>query len=278
MKKLLLSALFVGLVATTQSNAQCTPGNITADFQPLIGTNLPVANIGQSYSTTVLFKAPASITISAADIPTDLLPSQIAPFIGLLPASFTVEVNSMSVGPISGQPTGITGVFGGGSGGSYTPGQQGCLQLSGTATQTGSFVIDLNVEYTITIDASSFGIPLLTGSFPIPQPIPSPSARTYNMSVPTSIEELDANTFDLTNNAPNPFDTKTQILYSNPKPAVVELNVYNMMGTLVFQNSYEAKAGKNAIDFYADKLPGGMYIYNLSNGSEFRTGKMTIAK
>jgi hypothetical protein len=277
MKKFLLSAAAIGIMAFTQVNAQCTPGNINSDFQPLIATSLPAAQIGSAYSTTILFKAPASITISASDIPSNLLPAQIAPFIGLLPASFTVAVNSMLVGPISGQPAGLTGTLGGGTGGTFTPGEQGCMGIAGTPTAGGNFVVDLNVQYNITIDASALGLPL-SGTFPIPQPIPSPQAKTYNISVPTSIEELDVTAFDLTNNAPNPFSDKTNILFSTPKQANVELTVFNMLGKMVYQNSYPAKQGKNAIEFSAEKLSGGLYIYNLSNGAELRTGKMIVTK
>lgn len=275
MKKFLLSAAAIGIMAFTQVNAQCTPGNIQAEFQPLIATSLPAAPVGQPYNTTILFKAPATLTISASDIPSNLLPAQIAPFIGLLPASFTVGVNAMTVGPVTGLPGGLTAAVGGGT--SFAANEQGCVGITGTATTGGNYTVDLGVQYSITLDASALGLPL-GGSFPIPQPIPSPQAKTYNISVPTSLEELDVTAFDLTDNAPNPFSEKTNILFSTPKQANVELTVFNMLGKVVFQNKYQAKQGKNNIEFSADKLSGGLYIYSLSNGTEVRTGKMIVAK
>ncbi len=274
MKKFLLSAAAIGIMAINV-NAQCTPGNIQADFQPLIATSLPAAAVGQPYNTTILFKAPSTLTISAADIPSNLLPAQIAPFIGLLPASFTVGVDAMTVGPVTGLPSGLTAAVGGGT--SFAANEQGCVGITGTATTGGNYTVDLGVQYSITLDASALGLPL-GGSFPIPQPIPSPQAKTYNLSVPTSIEELDATKFDLTDNAPNPFSDKTNILFSTPKQTNVELTVFNMLGKVVFQNKYQAKQGKNNIEFSADKLSGGLYIYSLSNGSEVRTGKMLVTK
>ncbi len=278
MKQFLLSAIALGLVSVSQLSAQCTPGNINVDFQPTINSSIPAGTVGQAYSTTIFFKAPAQLTLSLADIPSNLLPSQIAPFIGLIGSQqFAVQVNTMSVNGISGQPNGLTGTVGGGLQGSFTPGQQGCLAIAGTPTQGGNYTVDLDVEYTITIDASALGVPLLTGEFPIPQPVPSPQARQYNMFVPTGIEELTGNNFAVAL-APNPFDATTQVMYNTPQPGNVQLVVYNMLVGLVYCYNFEAKAGKNTIVFSADKLSSGMYIYSLSNGTEVRTGKMTVSK
>jgi hypothetical protein len=273
MKKFLLSAAAIGIMAINV-NAQCTPGNIQADFQPLIATSLPAAAVGQPYNTTILFKAPLTITVDASSLP---LPPQIAPFVGLLPAQLTLTVTTMNVTGITGQPTGLTGTVGGGLGGAFAPNDQGCIGITGTPTQGGNFTVTVGVTYSLSITPSDFGLPL-PGSFDIPQAVPSPQAKTYNLSVPTSIEELDATTFDLTDNAPNPFSDKTNILFSTPKQTNVELTVFNMLGKVVFQNKYQAKQGKNNIEFSADKLSGGLYIYSLSNGSEVRTGKMLVTK
>lgn len=278
MKQFLLSAIALGLVSVSQLSAQCTPGSINVDFQPTINSTIPAGTVGQAYSTTILFKAPTQLTLSLADIPSNLIPSQIAPFIGIIGGQqFAVQVNSMTVNGISGQPNGLTGTVGGGVQGSFVAGQQGCLAIAGTPTEGGNFTVDLDIQYTITIDASALGVPLLTGTFPIPQPVPSPQARQYNMFVPTGIEELTGNNFAVAI-APNPFETSTQVMYNTPQPGNVQLVVYNMLGGLVYSNTFEAKAGKNTIVFSSDKLSSGMYIYSLSNGKEVRTGKLTVSK
>lgn len=271
MKKLLLSAVAFGLLTISQVSAQCTPGNIATDFQPAIGTTIPSGAIGSQYNQTILFKAPAQLTVSASDL---TLPAPLNTFAALLPASFSVQVNSMNVNGISGQPAGLTGTANGS--GTYNAGQQGCLQIAGIPTEGGNFTVTLDVEYSVTVDASALGLPI-GGTFAIPTPVPSPQARTYNMSVPTSIEELTGNTFNAIV-APNPFDVATNIIYTNPQQGNVDLSVYNMLGKLVYSNTYEAKAGKNTIALNAVNMASGMYIYNLSNGKEVRTGKMTVSK
>jgi hypothetical protein len=272
MKKFLLSAAAIGLLAFTQVSAQCTPGNITAEFQPAIGTTLPAAPVGSPYSTTVLLKAPATLSISASSLP---LPPQFAA-LGLILGGQTIDVtvSTMNVTGISGQPAGLNGTVGGGVGGTFQPNQQGCVEIAGTPTQGGNYTVTIGVEYTVSFDASGFGF----GVIDIPTAVPAPEAKTYNLSVPTSVEELDVTAFDLTDNAPNPFSDKTNILFSTPKATNVELTVFNMLGKMVYQHTYQAKAGKNAVEFFADKLTGGLYIYNLSNGAEVRTGKMIVTK
>lgn len=278
MKTFLLSAFAVGVLSVGQLAAQCTPGNINVDFQPTINTSIPAGTVGQAYNTTILFKAPVSLNISVSSIPG--LPTALTSAMALLgiTGDISVDVSSMSVNGISGQPSGLTGVTGGGSGGSYNAGQQGCIGISGTPTQGGNFTITLDVEYIISIDAGSINPALASfGTIAVPQPVPSPTARTYNMSTLTGIEEMNASTFSVIV-APNPFSSVTNIAYTAPQAGQVELNVYNLVGGLVYSNKFEAKQGKNAIEFSADKLTSGLYIYSLTNGKETRTGKMNVTK
>lgn len=80
-------------------------------------------------------------------------------------------------------------------------------------------------------------------------------------------------------NYPNPFNPSTNIEFQIPRSSFVNLVVYNSLGeevaVLVNQNLAE---GKYSVDFRADNLSSGLYIYKL-DASEFSSvKKMMLAK
>lgn len=101
--------------------------------------------------------------------------------------------------------------------------------------------------------------------------------KSANVSIEN--EETIPNNFSLEQNFPNPFNPSTQIRYSVEKPAMVTLEVYNMMGqklaTLV--NGFKA-SGTHSITFNASSLASGMYMYRLTSGSTSLTKSMMLIK
>lgn len=66
-------------------------------------------------------------------------------------------------------------------------------------------------------------------------------------------------------NYPNPFNPSTTIRYSLEREAGVELSVFNLLGERVAVVVKERQApGDYSVDFVADGLPGGVYMYRLS--------------
>jgi hypothetical protein len=109
----------------------------------------------------------------------------------------------------------------------------------------------------------------------------------YKTSVITNIgsdnctELLD---FSLNQNYPNPFNSTTTIEYSLQKDSFVSLKVYDILGneiaTLV---NNEKPAGKYTLTFNADSInkttiASGIYIYQLYNGTNLHSKKMTYLK
>ncbi|HKI47521.1 MAG TPA: T9SS type A sorting domain-containing protein [Balneolales bacterium] len=83
----------------------------------------------------------------------------------------------------------------------------------------------------------------------------------------------------LSQNYPNPFNPTTNIQYTLPKGEHVTLKVYNTLGQLVstLMNKTQA-AGSYTLNFKANNLPSGMYIYRLKAGNYTETKKMMLIK
>jgi len=85
--------------------------------------------------------------------------------------------------------------------------------------------------------------------------------------------------FELIQNYPNPFNPTTTISYDLPEAANVKLTIFNILGqeiaTLV--DGFK-EAGNYSVNFDADNLDSGLYIYKLQAGSQVQTKKMTLIK
>ena len=95
--------------------------------------------------------------------------------------------------------------------------------------------------------------------------------KNENNQTPTS--------FSLSQNYPNPFNPSTVIKYSVPKSGMVTLKVYNMLGqevaTLVNQMQ---NSGNYIVNFNANKLASGVYMYRIQSGNFTLTKKMELLK
>lgn len=83
----------------------------------------------------------------------------------------------------------------------------------------------------------------------------------------------------LAQNYPNPFNPTTNIEFSIPKNAWVQLSVYNMLGqqvsTLV---NKPLTAGTHTVTFNASHLSSGIYFYRIEVGDQINTRKMLLVK
>ena len=86
-------------------------------------------------------------------------------------------------------------------------------------------------------------------------------------------------TYGLSQNYPNPFNPSTTIRYQIPKPGLVTLKVYDILGkevaTLVNENMIE---GSYDYSFNAAKFPSGVYIYQLRVNDYVSSKKMIMLK
>ena len=101
------------------------------------------------------------------------------------------------------------------------------------------------------------------------------------LSSPTSIEEspVTVDMFVLEQNYPNPFNPSTTISFSIQTDQFVTLKVFNAIGeemaTLINKN---LTRGTHNINFNADGLSSGFYIYRLESGNQVQVRKMMLLK
>ena len=94
--------------------------------------------------------------------------------------------------------------------------------------------------------------------------------------------------FYLYQNYPNPFNPSTTIKYQIPKPGLVQLKVYDILGreVAILVNEYQT-AGMHSIQFSSDnklqttnhkQLSSGIYFYRLKAGGFAETKKLLLLK
>lgn len=88
--------------------------------------------------------------------------------------------------------------------------------------------------------------------------------------------------FSLSQNYPNPFNPATVIRFTVPSVGThldVSLRVYNMLGqevaTLV---AGTVEAGHHQVQWQADGLPSGIYLYRLETGQQMESKKLVLIK
>lgn len=93
-----------------------------------------------------------------------------------------------------------------------------------------------------------------------------------------SEDQVDSHEFSL-DIYPNPFNSSTKIKFTISEPQNVKLSVYSLLGeeVAVLINEYNP-SGTYSVDFNADKLASGIYIYSLSAGAHFLTKKLILLK
>lgn len=92
-------------------------------------------------------------------------------------------------------------------------------------------------------------------------------------------DELIPAQFELKQNYPNPFNPKTTIEFSLPRKEKVQLIVYNLIGQPVKKLvDGEFEAGRHFVEFNADELSSGIYLYTIKAGDFTSTKKMILMK
>jgi hypothetical protein len=92
-------------------------------------------------------------------------------------------------------------------------------------------------------------------------------------------EQNIATEYILAQNYPNPFNPSTNISYSIKEKGFVSLRIFDLLGREVAELINELKeAGNYTIEFNANNLPSGIYIYSIRVNDFMQTCKMSLLK
>ena len=91
-------------------------------------------------------------------------------------------------------------------------------------------------------------------------------------------DKIFPNTLELTN-YPNPFNPSTTINFSLERSSIVELNVYDINGSLVEKlHSGFTNIGKYSFEFNGKNLSSGIYYAVLKTQEQQKISKMILVK
>lgn len=104
----------------------------------------------------------------------------------------------------------------------------------------------------------------------------------YVVDIVTSVNNDENNlskSFQLFQNYPNPFNPITKIKFSIPKPEIVQIKVYNILGKEIKTLLSEHKiTGTYEVEFDASNLPSGVYFCRMVSGRYAETKKMILLR
>ena len=239
--------ILVGLVFTSLfSFSQCTPlvqyADSTFGIWPDTVDNLPHAAINTPYETTLHLKAPNSI--EDLDI--------------VLPIA--VGINSLEIEDITGMPAGFTYACDNNDC-SWGSGDHGCFTISGTPTQLGTYTLDIKTRGHATVPFVGDTVYTFSG---------------YQFVVDETLGyQLKSASFFVEQNYPNPFHFGTQIKYHTTKAQRVVLEVYNLLGEVVYSAIQDAGVGAQVFNLNLE-LNAGNYFYNITTPDDSKVMKMTV--
>ena len=112
-----------------------------------------------------------------------------------------------------------------------------------------------------------------------------PTSRWYNTEFVSLDDEAPiANEFELHGNYPNPFNPSTNIKFSTEKFSDVSVTIYSLLGQKIQTvHSGELSPGTYNIMWYGvdsdnNRVPSGVYFYEVKSDNRVLRGKMLLLK
>jgi hypothetical protein len=247
-RTIILALLALGMMASTEVFAQCTPDPACVDdddkpgqFCPL---DLPDGAINVLYDETVTVIPPGTFVIPDFGIEVTILYIQIDSVMDLPPG-------------LDYFPSEDT----------LYPGTAYCIQLTGTPTQVGKDTLDIYISATVEF-----------GGEPLKAPVVDDTSLVINILETVGIDPDQGSGFHVFQNVPNPFSELTRLDYFTPLGDRIELKVYNVLGMLVHQESEVVPPGEHSFRFDGKGLEPGTYFYRVRNSENSFSGKLVKSR
>ncbi len=309
MKKTLLT-IFAGVLTASFASAQCTPdpayanasGNFFPDSLTFITDESAMAGVDYDAVLDIKTITDTAVSTQFGNIDATIDAFRILEVAGA-PAGFSwtgggATYETADPRPDFGQTqTDSTywNVYGTANDPTTLEVVQGCIQFTAAAADVAAAAPaaaapELYTDYpvVVTVDArlssNTLGVPtiLADGDWlsDLPPSLGGPlTVTSYVLRVfkATGVAEmLNLNAFDVAQSYPNPADETATISYTTPNSTKIQLNVYNMLGGLVYSESATSQKGMNKIELETASMTAGMYVYTVSNGVKTVTKRMTI--
>lgn len=105
------------------------------------------------------------------------------------------------------------------------------------------------------------------------------SDNNFTLSLESDVREDNQITYSLSQNYPNPFNPSTKINYSIAKPGNVKIEVFDILGNRIKTLVDEFKqVGNYTVNFNAQNLSSGIYIYRIQANDYVKIMKMNLLK
>lgn len=254
MKKIAVLALLVLLLSTGGLFAQCTPnGSITSPgFYPLPSNPLPTGTVGTPYSQVITINVPADTTIDVSSL------------IGFPVPPVTATINFLSLGTVNGLPAGLSSSSNPGTG-QLPGGTSGCIDIAGTPTTSGQYVINIPTTLNVQIPA---GVPIIGGT---PQNVPGQVPYNMEVSGATSIVPGPIGGFGI---IPNPVQSEALVSFDMLEMADVSLELFDLSGKRIYQINAAGLSGRQNLRLDMSDKAAGMYICKMQIGEQSYTRKL----
>lgn len=169
----------------------------------------------------------------------------------------------------------------------FVTNEVGCIAIQGTTNDpVGEYTADIIVTAWINNDpapvqqpASVLGIFLKMRVYDGSTDCASATATqtaSCTLTPWTGIAPISEQVLSLTN-SPNPVSTFTNISFTAKEAANYSFQVFDVRGAKVYEQNVEVNTGMNTIRFDRNDLPGGVYVYSLTDGKTNVTRKMILA-